>query len=225
MIHNLVLLSQTPLLETATLPFTGMAFFNHYLYLTSDRDFIIIYDVDFNFISSVPTQNAYNSICFDHIDCCFWATVKNSSSIYKLNPFTFFEMDSIRIKGIKNASISFDCHSNNLIFTTSDHIFYSTKGGIIITTYHANPREINSASCFVNGSLIKTSYYIGCDISLFSILHDNFSSDNINCLPRNCVANSMVSIGECCDYDLYLFVLTTKFSKYSNIVKYLWCKL
>lgn len=219
-----MLISQTPLLETTNLPYTGMAYYNKYLYIVTKRNFIIVKDIDLNFITSIPTLNCYHSICFDPIDDCFWAIGKNST-VYKLNPITFYEVDSIHIKGIKKASISFNFHNNNFIFTTHENIFYCTKGGIILTTYQANSREINSASCCANGCLIKTSYYIGCDISLFSILHDNYSRDDINCLPRDCVAHSLVSIGEQSEFDLYLFVLTTKLGKYSNIIKYLWCRI
>lgn len=224
MIHNLMLISQTPLLETTAIPYTGITYHNKYLYAVNGNNYIIVQDIDLNFITTIPTQNSYHSICFDNIDECFWVIGKNST-VYKLNPITFYEIDSIYIKGIKKASISFDNNCNNLIFTTHENILHCTKAGIILTTYQANSREINSACCSANGCLVKVSYYIGCDVSLFSILHDNYARDNINCLPQDCIAHSLVSIGEQSGFDLYLFVLTTKLSKYSNIIKYLWCQI
>ncbi len=217
---NLILTEKKALTNKQT-SYISMAYDGAYLYFLSENEPVITkYDLNFCIIEQTSLCQTYTAICYDCSENCFWASIDNNK-ICKLDPENFCEIDLIELKFNsyeKIKAICYDFHNNCLSIITNTKLYICNKDGYSITNCETSAKENNCALCCYNNQTIKISSYQDNDISIFKLLNTDFTTENINCLPKDYIANSMLSF--CYNSKIHLLILAKKNKKYPYLIKY-----
>ena len=112
-----------------------MAFDGCFYYLTMPNDNIIYkFDSDFSPNGEFKGSRAFNGICYDSFEECFWAIESTEyNRIFKLNgklqEIDYIPFENKRCDYREMRGISYDCAKNVLVVAFNDAIFEITKTG------------------------------------------------------------------------------------------------
>lgn len=139
--------------------FYGIAFDGCFFYLTAPQDCSIYkFNRYFKMIKIYKTDRAYNCICYDILENCFWVTAyKHHDIIYKLDR-NMNEIDLLQVKNNQNAcppivGLSYNCGEDTLLAAYKDYIAEISKESGQACTIH------KICSGFYTGILSISPYY------------------------------------------------------------------
>lgn len=219
--NPLTFISETPLAGTNNNKCKSLAFDGKYFYATSPACHkIFIYNRNFRLVDCIKTNKGYDSLCYDNINKCFWASATNFySRVFRLN-MDLIEIDNLPLPLCSSVvcDISYNCSENTLLVAYTDRILEVS----IVNSCNYIVRQKRSNVFYLSTLSISpfymSAYLKNCLQSVGLYTNNNTELSIIN-TPNEYTVDSMVFVPNA--GNTYVYILCTRNGCYPYVLKYI----
>lgn len=219
--NHLTFISETPLAGTSCNKCKSLAFDGKYFYASAPISLkIFIYNKNFKFVDCVKTNKGYDSICYDNINKCFWASSnKFYSRVFKLN-MNLIEVDNLPLPLCSSVvcDVSYNCSENTLLVAYTDRILEVS----IVNSCNYVVRQQKSSLFYLSILSISPFYmsaYLKNCLQYIGLYTNNNTQLSITNTANQYTVDSMVFVPD--NTSTYIYILCTKNGCYPYILKYM----
>ncbi|WP_242860592.1 hypothetical protein [Clostridium sp. KNHs205] len=204
--------------------YKGMAFEGCFFYLTMPKSCTIQkLNKDFTPVGCVKVCRPYSTICYDSTENCFWASVNNSSQIFKLdhclNEIDYIQINLCEEECSKIVGLSYNCENDTLLIVFSSFIAEVSKDGCVVRNLQT------SCEGHYTAVLSIAPYYVTVHLCEHTQTISFFSNDGCLiksfCFPIVYVIESIL-LDSCQKKDnkeLAFIILATKHCRYPRLIQ------
>lgn len=218
--NPLTFISETPLAGTNCNKCKSLAFDGKYFYASSPMSYkIFIYNKNFKLVDCLKTNKGYDSICYDNINKCFWASCnKFYSRVFKLN-MDLVEIDSLPLPLCSSVvcDLSCNCSENTLLVAYTDAVIEIS----IVNSCNYVMRQQKSNLFYLSVLSISPFYmsaYLKNCLQYIGLYTNNNTELSLINTANQYTVDSMVFVPDA--IASYVYILCTKNGCYPYILKY-----
>lgn len=218
--NPLTFISETPLPGTNNNKCKSLAFDGKYFYAAVPASCkIFIYNINLRLVDCIKTNKGYDSLCYDNINKCFWASSNNFySRVFKLN-MELVEIDSLPLPLCSSVvcDISYNCSENTLLVAYTDRVLEVS----IVSSCNYVVRQRRSNLFYLSVLSISPFYmsaYLKNCLQSIGLYTNNNTELSIIHTPNEYTVDSMVFVPK--SDVTYVYILCTKNGCYPYILKY-----